>query len=148
MALLRVLLFIGAILMAAAVIWLAVQVFTGDKDLDPDFPPSITDREDPKGDGNFTDNSGDQQQNGSQDPSSGSAAIPAGTAPSEPSRGTPSTPNPSSPSQPQPEPSQPTPPIIPILPINPPPLLDPILDPLKPVTDPILKDGLLGPVLQ
>lgn len=147
-ALLRVLLFIGAILMTAAVIWLAIQIFTGDKDLDPDFPPTITTPEDRENDGNVTDTQPSGNDNGGMGPGSSGSNLPSGqAAPSNP-QGSPSAPSPAEPSQPGLPPEEPVQPILPIFPVNPPPLLDPVLDPLQPVTDPLLNSDLLGPVLQ
>lgn len=147
----RIIFFIGAILMAAAVIWLAIRVFQGDVILDPDFPPQITQPDDGKDGGNFTDNQAGNGDNGGVDPKrDGSPAVNGQAEQSPGSPSAPQTPQPSQPGQPSdPEPTpDPIQPIIPILPINPPPLLDPILTPLQPLTDPILKNGLLGPVLQ
>lgn len=155
-ALSRVLLLAGAALMAAAVIWMAFQIFKGEVELDPDFPPEITRPDESKNDENITDNPGDSGDNGNEDPTqSGSNAI-QGQAPSRSSQGSrPSTPPAAANPQPVPPSTPPgsgpaSPDPTPPLPL---PLPDPItelLQPAAPILDPLmlpLQSSKVGPVL-
>lgn len=135
--------------MTAAVIWLAVQIFQGDVDLDPDFPPEITRPDRQEDDGNLTDTPPAANDNGGVDPGTSGSPVTSGQAESANPPGSPPAPSPAPPSQPgQPAPApepmpepQPDPGILG-------PILDaPLLDPLQPVTRPLREAVPLDPVL-